>query len=239
MQPRYRRILTVIIVLITIIVIVAIIVKVIASYTDTLQKVTLTFDGNYVSKLELYKGYNTRNVPEKTGSVIQTIESDKEYTLKKGVYVLQPSGEHLDTSLIELTVGDSVVKKTIDVDYAASYLAQLYESDKDTLSAIVSDANPKIAGLYVINQGRLYHHGEWFGTTLSYTGTQSLLRDTLRLVAKKENGTWKVVTKPQITLSTVEYPDVPKSVLEAVNDIDLGVPTIVNSQPSTATGHAD
>lgn len=239
MTPRYRRILTLFIVLLTILVIAAIVAKVITSYTETLQKVTLTFDGNYVSKLELYKGYNTRNIPEKTGDSLQTIESGKEYTLKKGVYVLQPSGDHLDTSLIELNVGDSIIKKTIDVDYSASYLAQLYESDKDTLNAIVSDANPKIAGLYVINQGKLYHHGEWYGTTLSYTGPQSLLRDTLRLIAKKENGTWKVVTKPQITLSTVEYPHIPKSVLESVNDIDLGVPTIVNSQPSTVPGHAD
>jgi hypothetical protein len=89
-------------------------------------------------------------------------------------------------------------------------------------------SNPKISQLYVINAGSLYHHGEWYGTTLSYKGPDALSRDTLRTVLHKVNGAWEVAAPPKLVLSAKDYPDVPAKVLSAVNAIDLGVPEVVH-----------
>jgi len=44
--------------------------------------------------------------------------------------------------------------------------------------------------------------------------------DTLRIVLEKKNGAWIVASDPpNIILSTVNYPNIPKAILDAVNSL--------------------
>lgn len=91
-------------------------------------------------------------------------------------------------------------------------------AEQPTIIEVLTTAYPKIATDYIIAEGKLYGEGEWYGTTLTYKGKDSLNRDTLRVLMQKKQGVWIVRTMPpQMLLSTVEYPDVPKSVLESIN----------------------
>lgn len=210
------------------------------NYLNTFQKVTVTYDTSLVSKLELYPAADTRGLVT-TGDSTQTIESGKEYFLKKGVYALKPQGEKVDTSLIKLQLGDRPVVRSLDIDYSQQALESLLATEQDTIVKSIMSSNIGIPALYRVNQGKLYHHGEWYGSTLSYGGTEELRRDTLRVVVKKEGDTWKVMTNPpQIILSKLEYPAIPVSILQKVNSIDIGIPYVINLQTSGSdTDHID
>lgn len=226
---RYKKL----IVILAILAIVVIGAKLGLDYLNSFQKVTVNYDTEIIKKLEIYPAANTRNSVEATGDAIQSISSGEEITLKKGLYALKPTGPKIDSDLIELSLGDQPTVKDLDVDFSDTYLAGELVKELDSITAAIQSSNSGIASLYRINNGKLYHHGEWFGTTLSYGGSDSLSRDTLRVVAKKEDGAWKVLTNPpQIMLSTKQFPSIPLSILSKVNDIDLGVPYVTNLGPS-------
>lgn len=201
------------------------------SHLNSQQKVTITFSSD-VSRMEIYHGEVIRNSLTTDGEKVAVIKSGEQYTFSKGLYALKPYGNKIKTDLITLNVGNTPVRKSIDIDYVNSYLSDLLKGEKTVINTAITDSNPQLAKLYSINSGTLYHHGEWYGTTLSYIGTETLQRDTLRLVLKKDNGVWKVVTNPpQIVLSAKEYPSIPFNVLKAVNDIDLGLPLMPGMSP--------
>jgi hypothetical protein len=92
------------------------------------------------------------------------------------------------------------------------------ETEQPIIQTILTTKYPKITTDYAINQGKLYGDGNWYGTTLTYKGTDNDNRDTLRVLFQKQKGAWIIrTTPPQPLLSTVEYPDVPKSILQAIN----------------------
>lgn len=91
-------------------------------------------------------------------------------------------------------------------------------SERDTIDGVLIEKYPLIATSYVINKGELYEEGKWYGTTLTYKGADLDNRDTLRVLLEKKNGVWILLTTPpRPLLSVKEFPDVPKSVLQAIN----------------------
>ncbi len=98
-------------------------------------------------------------------------------------------------------------------------LAARLKKEQSTILGVLTTAYPKIKTDYSINQGQLFGKGEWYGTTLTYKGTDSMNRDTLRVLMQKKHGVWTLRTTPPVPLlSTVEFPDVPKSVLQEINE---------------------
>lgn len=95
--------------------------------------------------------------------------------------------------------------------------AQL-KAEQPTITGVILAAYPKIATDYVINQGQLFEEGQWYGTTLTYKGTDTMNRDTLRLLMQKKQGVWILrTTPPEPLLSAAKYPDAPKKVLQTIN----------------------
>lgn len=98
-------------------------------------------------------------------------------------------------------------------------LGEQLKKEQKTILGVLTAKYPKIKTEYVINQGKLYDQGQWYGTTLTYRGKDTMNRDTLRVLMQKKDGIWVVrTTPPAPLLSTIEYPDVPKSVLHAINE---------------------
>lgn len=97
-------------------------------------------------------------------------------------------------------------------------LNKLLDSERATIIGVLTAAYPNIEKNYTVADGKLYEKGEWYGTTLTYHGKDTLNRDTLRILMQKKHGVWVLrTTPPQILLSTVEFTDVPKSVLDSIN----------------------
>lgn len=100
----------------------------------------------------------------------------------------------------------------------ASKLKEKLQSELPTIMSVMTAAYPKITTDYTVNTGQLFDEGQWFGTTLTYRGTDSDNRDTLRVLLQKKNGVWVLrTTPPRLILSAKEFPDVPKSILKTIN----------------------
>ena len=95
--------------------------------------------------------------------------------------------------------------------------AQL-ETEQSTITGVILATYPKIATDYTINPGQLFEEGQWYGATLTYKGSDTMNRDTLRILMQKKEGVWLLrTTPPEPLLSAKNYPDVPKKVLQAIN----------------------
>lgn len=118
-----------------------------------------------------------------------------------------------DTTIKTETGTTKPTTKTEPVD-----LVKQLSTEEPEIIKTLTTAYPQIATEYSINKGKLYGDGTWYGTTLTYTGSDTMNRDTLRVLMQKQNDDWKLLTTPpQILLSTVEFPDTPKEVLRDIN----------------------
>ena len=197
------------------------------SYLHSFQKLSVSYDQNEVTKLELFNAVSQNGEARATGQAIKTLQTETEYKLKKGVYLLRASGEKIGTNDTIITLDKDPLTQHLDPDYSTDYLGAQLANEEPAIITALKDSNPLISKFYTVNPGTLYGKGEWYGTTLSYIGTESLKRDTLRVVLHLDNGSWVVTTDPpQIILSATSYPTVPKKVLSAVNALDLGEPVL-------------
>lgn len=99
-----------------------------------------------------------------------------------------------------------------------SELKAMLLTEQPAIDQAIASAYPQLASLYIVEPGKLYHDGTWYGTTLTYVGSDEMNRDTLRLLMQKKNGTWKVrSTPPSIVLRAADYPDAPKSIIQDLN----------------------
>jgi len=97
-------------------------------------------------------------------------------------------------------------------------LDQLLQTEQPTILGVLTTAYPKISTDYTIDQGKLFDQGEWYGTTLTYRGSDTMNRDTLRVLLQKKQGVWVLrTTPPEPLLSKVEFPEVPKTILDTIN----------------------
>lgn len=109
------------------------------------------------------------------------------------------------------------------------------KDETPAILSIIQTAYPKIITDYTIGTGKLYNEGKWYGTTLTYKGTDTNNRDTLRVLLQKKGESWIIrTTPPEPILSAKKYPDVPISVLKAINK-PVSLPGTDNSPTITPT----
>jgi hypothetical protein len=109
-------------------------------------------------------------------------------------------------------------KISIDPYYSENRLRTMLGDEVASLHQTIQNNYSNI-NLYQIQPGKLYHFGDWYGTTLRYAGQDPLNSDTLRVVLHKESGVWIIKTDPpNISLSKYAYPDIPKDVLSDLNN---------------------
>lgn len=108
-------------------------------------------------------------------------------------------------------------------------LEQKLVTELPIITTTLTTAYPLIATDYVIEAGKLYDQGKWFGTTLTYKGADNENRDTLRVLLQKKGDTWKLrTTPPRPLLFAKDFPDVPVSILKKINQ-PVSLPAGVNS----------
>lgn len=188
-------------------------------YINSRQTVTLNYDRELFT-LSLYDSDEVDHVITKKGSSIKMVAPGEVFTLSKGTYVIEPSGENIKADPIILPVGDTPVNQTIEIPYSDTLLKSSLATERDQIMATLTRTLPANLSLYIIEPGKLYKRGEWYATTLTYKNKVSESRDTLRLVMKKEADRWSLATKPpQISLSSVIYKDIPKDILSDINKL--------------------
>lgn len=107
---------------------------------------------------------------------------------------------------------------TVSSKPTADQLDKMRDTELPTIKSVLTAAYPIIATDYIVNKGALFDEGQWYGTTLTYHGKDTLNRDTLRVLLQKKDGVWTLRTKPPVPLLSAEaFPDVPKKILQTIN----------------------
>lgn len=149
-----------------------------------------------------------------------SLATNKQYLLSyKGV-----SGYEDGEKVVQITDN-----KTINLDpyYSKEKLGQILASELPVIQRQIKESYPNVY-LYSIQPGELYRKGDWYGTTLLYTGPYTPNRDSLRLIMNKNNGKWVIMTNPpNISLNKYEFPNIPVEILDEVNDQGVPKPKIM------------
>jgi hypothetical protein len=192
-------------------------------YVTSFQDVTVTIKNpQNTLTLELYKGVVDDHDIEQTGPVLRTISATETFSVKKGSYVLLPKGQNIDTSPIAFSVDDKPYSQVIDLPYMDTYLKKLLAEEVDAILRSITNEYPTVNNRYTINAGKLYHRGEWYGTTLTSKENpdEYIYADTVRILLKKQNNTWTVASiPPEIVLSSPTYPNTPPYILKDINQL--------------------
>jgi len=193
------------------------------SYFRSFQDVSITIK-NPIGSLELtvYKASQSGDELEKSKEPLRKITRNETFSLRNGSYLLVPKGDNIVAQDIPLIVKGSNITKVIDIGYTQAYLDSLLAIESASITNEITDAYPKITGLYTVQPGRLFHRGEWFGTTLvsKQTDPEANNNDTLRIILEKNASTqeWTIVTNPPgVVIGGPSYPTVPIEIIKQVN----------------------
>jgi hypothetical protein len=152
---------------------------------------------------------------------IDTIEGTKKVSLKPGTYrLLSSATDDYTESQQNFNVEAKSLTVTFTPEYSEKKLASLLAEERSAIIKAITRDTPRVPKFYTIQTGWLYGKGDWYATKLVYRGpSKTYDTDTLRLVARKQDNSWKVVTiPPQITVSRILYPEIPETVAKDINN---------------------
>ncbi len=189
----------------------------VAVYFASLRQLTVTYQNIHdvsiykSSALDAGKGLKPAATITRSGEVIK---------LPKGTYTVHYTGDEGYLTRFQEFKLSKNQEVRIDPDYSEARLASLLKEEQGSIHQAVLTEYPNTA-LYAFKGDKLYKKGDWFGAALIYQGTDIFNFDTVRVIAHKENGVWKVSTSPPtIVIDKYTYPDIPVEVLRDVNSIE-------------------
>lgn len=192
------------------------------SYQDI--TVTLKPVAGYPATAKLYKYNQGKSEYEPSTAIkqenyIADLQLNNTLRVKRGTYVIAVQN---DANYQDTTKGYMVDENTKDIPLNLQLNDTALKDLAVQESASVNNAlNQSITKPpdYKIDQGVLLLDGTWYVTTVSRVTDGSFYSDIYRVVAHKEDNTWKVVTNPSLSLSSLDYPDIPRAVLSKANNL--------------------
>ena len=113
--------------------------------------------------------------------------------------------------------------KTIEItpEYSVEYLASLLtEPEKQLIEQTLQTTYPQTITGFTPAAGALVDNGMWYvGALTQKTESRSEQGDTYRFILHKVGDAWQFAAKPQLVISSPDFPDIPKTVVEAANNL--------------------
>lgn len=205
--------------------------------TKTISTVNIKVHYNAVSgaTVQLYHTSvdNSGNYT-KSGDAISTIISDVSYTVKNEVYVVEVSGNDIESSSTVINAYESSQDVTISVDKLSATLRNMANNESQAIYSSLASGYKNLSSLYTATDIRLYGDGSWASVTLRYTGKGQQSRDTLYSVLHKQSDRWVVVAEPKISVSKADLPkNAPLSIVRHITPSKIDVKSLQNSWQSS------
>ena len=178
----------------------------------TFSRTTVMFD---------YKNIETIAVTEKgTGKSVGTISNNSSLYLPKDtdlVATYKGVSGYANGTVTFNSSGTMPVK--LRPYYSKTKLLELLTLESPQIRNQINAQFPDITTRFTLSKEGLLRYGDWYIALYKYKGEYSLNSDSLRVVAKKTDGSWKTASSPEIFLNVVSYPDIPKEILQKANDL--------------------
>ncbi len=179
-------------------------------YLLSLRKVTLNLD----EQTDEVTVYTSRD------KVVKQLSSDGRLLLKEGEYYVIPTGANIAPDKISFSVTNQDMTIDIQPAYTKDFLANLLKNEVSAIEAAIVKKYPSALKDYTLAQGSLYARGEWYGALLKPKIRDIReQKDPYRIILHKNDGMWEVVRRPEYSLSSSRYSEVPIDILRKVNAI--------------------
>lgn len=143
-----------------------------------------------------------------------TITNNGVYKISKGLYAYFTQPINTDFEAQSGIINTAEDKELlINPSLTNSKLDAIYATEKNNILSTLLSTYPNQMQNYTLEYGRVYVDGNWFGGYLVPKDGS----DKLQVVLRKSNNTWEIAAKPNITISSAQYPDIPIEVTEAIN----------------------
>lgn len=188
-------------------------------HINSQQKITIQFKN--VNNIKIQEDYVANKTPRNTRVILGSIENNKPYALFKGNYIISYTPDNgYERKDIYVSLFDKEKYIRIDPYFTEEKLESLKRSEFPKIKTTLQRKLSAIEKNYTIYPGKLYGRGEWYGTTLQYIGGNPETADTLKVIMKKENNNWNIMTQPpSISFSKYHYKDIPQYILDDVNNV--------------------
>ena len=168
-------------------------------------------------KLNIYKIDKNNKILVKT---VPAVSSD--FKLKKGTYDIITIGDGYQKITYNLKLGAKPEAIAVNPSFTKDKLSELLKEERPAIISTINNAFPQTKSTYDIEGGALFILGQWYGTTIHIKQTTEQERegyiDRYKIILKKESDNWKVITSPpEIILSKIKYPKIPREILVEVN----------------------
>lgn len=157
----------------------------------------------------------------KSSLVASNISQNTTLKLPQGTYRIV-SNQNNDYNKIDqkIYLGDKPYTLDINGVYTDTKLKSLLDSEKQSILSSLRQELPTVDKYFTISEGKLFEQGNWYGTTLVSKSTDIYNNDTLRVILKKQDSRWVIVTNPpQILVSKVSSPDTPSYIIRDINNM--------------------
>ena len=184
-------------------------------HQNSFQNLSVTLDPQ-IKSADIYQSEGEGHVPD-SESPSTHLSTSQELRLKKGSYVLvtDATGD-FSPQTIYFDLQDKKINFTVAPNYSGQKLQDLLISEQVLIDQEFNSRYPNKPAGYSVSNGQLFMRGEWYGALLVSSSGQ----DSLRFVMQKRDGKWTGATDPpEIVLSAVVYPGIPKEILQAVNSL--------------------
>ena len=152
------------------------------------------------------------------GASVGTFSNDTTTKLKEGKYTYAATSDNYSTNKVAFEVSSDQRTVEISPAYSGAFLAELLTEEQKEIQGALTSKHPEIKTNYIIGDEHLAHLGEWYSAKLIQRVSGANEPDVYRVVLKKEDGVWKVIATPKLTLSIAENSSVPEYVIRQVNE---------------------
>ncbi len=145
------------------------------------------------------------------------LQSSGTLRLKTGDYYVVPSGDRISSEAIKIQVKDDTESIDIKPYYTEDYLASNFSDQIAEIDSVISDKYSSIISNYTIEDGKFYHYGDWYGTTLYNEPTREGGSDTYGVILHKVDGAWQIAATPELVFRYSDHKDIPTDIIDLVN----------------------
>lgn len=155
---------------------------------------------------------------------VQQISKPSSLQLTESKYLATIEGKELKNTVVEFKVMGTM-DVSIVLEPTKEKLAAILSSETNIILSDLSKQQPLINQLgYSIIKGELFLDGTWYGALVikntALTGQQEGYSDIFRIILHKEKDVWMIKNKyPELVISTVKYPEIPRDVVSQVNQM--------------------
>lgn len=162
------------------------------------------------------------NKSEERVLVTENPQENEPLRLKRGHYTVELRGDDYNTLSFGVSLGETPETVEIYPEFTDRKLRELLRQEETAITRQIHQTIPETRNTYAISGGKLYLMGQWYGAKIHVKQTAEQARlgyvDTFRVILHKDTGSWKVVTNPpELVLSHVSYPSIPRNILVDIN----------------------